>query len=41
MAWTSLESRLERLPLVIAGPILRRTKSHSVVVCRKEMEDLQ
>ena len=32
MAWTSLANRLESLPLIICGPILRRTESDSVTV---------
>jgi hypothetical protein len=32
MAWTSLRNRLAGLPLVLAGPILRRTESTSLTV---------
>ncbi|GAB1545262.1 hypothetical protein NUACC21_79380 [Scytonema sp. NUACC21] len=32
MTWTSVKERLNKLPLVLAGPILRRTDSHSVTV---------
>ena len=32
MPWTSLRERLHHLPLVLAGPILRRTESTSVTV---------
>ncbi len=32
MAWTSLSNRLNSLPLVIAGPILRRVENNSVTV---------
>lgn len=32
MAWTELSSRLSTVPLIIAGPILRRTEKGSVTV---------
>ncbi|WP_416669507.1 hypothetical protein [Egbenema bharatensis] len=32
MSWTPLADRLPHLPLVLAGPILRRTESDSVTV---------
>jgi hypothetical protein len=32
MAWTSLKERINKLPLVLAGPILRRTEPNSVTV---------
>ncbi len=42
MAWTSLSSRLSSLPLVLAGPILRRTEKNSVTVwvALKESKDV-
>ncbi|MEC4817490.1 MAG: hypothetical protein SAK29_30105 [Scytonema sp. PMC 1069.18] len=32
MAWTSLKERINKLPLVLAGPILRRTEPNAVTV---------
>jgi hypothetical protein len=32
MAWTSLAPRIDALPLILAGPVLRRTEAHSVTV---------
>ena len=32
MSWTSLAGRLSSLPLILAGPMLRRTEPHSVTV---------
>ena len=32
MSWIPLSDRIEHLPLILAGPILRRTESHAVTV---------
>ncbi|MGI8499913.1 MAG: hypothetical protein ACR2LR_02055, partial [Hassallia sp.] len=32
MTWTPLRDRLNNLPLVLAGPILRRTEANAVTV---------
>ncbi len=32
MSWTPLNHRIDRLPLILAGPILRRTESRAVTV---------
>jgi hypothetical protein len=32
MTWTPLSERLDKLPLVLAGPILRRTEPHAITV---------
>ena len=32
MGWTPLRERINELPLVLAGPILRRTEPDSVTV---------
>lgn len=32
MSWTPLAERFDRLPLILAGPILRRTEQHAVTV---------
>ena len=32
MTWTSLKERINQLPLVLAGPILRRTEPNAVTI---------
>jgi len=39
MSWTSLKDRLSQLPLILAGPILRRTESNAVTVWLALRED--
>lgn len=39
MAWSSLSTRIDNLPLVIAGPILRRTEKSNVSVWLALKED--
>lgn len=43
MAWTSLKDRIDDLPLVLAGPILRRTEKDSVsvwIACKEKQNNL-